>query len=100
MAAEASAAAGGFTKIKVENPVVDILGDEMTRIIWDVRSAPPPLLLAPVQCQPASRSGKACHAHPARQLHPTARCTAGRHVLCCVVGCLLRCALVLPCAAT
>lgn len=36
MAAEASAAAGGFTKIKVENPVVDILGDEMTRIIWDL----------------------------------------------------------------
>jgi len=29
-------AASAATKIKVENPVVDILGDEMTRIIWDV----------------------------------------------------------------
>lgn len=24
----------GLTKIKVENPVVDMDGDEMTRIIW------------------------------------------------------------------
>ena len=31
-------AASAPTKIKVENPVVDILGDEMTRIIWDVRT--------------------------------------------------------------
>ena len=30
-------AASAASKIKVENPVVDILGDEMTRIIWDVR---------------------------------------------------------------
>ena len=39
MAAETASAAGGFTKIKVENPVVDITGDEMTQIIWDVRCA-------------------------------------------------------------
>ena len=26
----------GFTKIKVNNPVVDMNGDEMTRIIWDM----------------------------------------------------------------
>lgn len=26
----------GFQKIKVENPVVDIDGDEMTRIIWQI----------------------------------------------------------------
>mmetsp|Transcript_19394 Transcript_19394/g.14059 ORF Transcript_19394/g.14059 Transcript_19394/m.14059 type:complete len:168 (+) Transcript_19394:47-550(+) len=26
----------GFSKIKVENPVVDIDGDEMTRIIWQL----------------------------------------------------------------
>lgn len=24
-----------FAKIKVENPIVDLDGDEMTRIIWD-----------------------------------------------------------------
>ena len=32
------AASSDFSKIKVDNPVVDILGDEMTRIIWDVSS--------------------------------------------------------------
>lgn len=26
--------AGGFPKIKVSNPVVEMDGDEMTRIIW------------------------------------------------------------------
>jgi len=26
----------GLQKIKVENPVVDIDGDEMTRIIWQI----------------------------------------------------------------
>lgn len=26
----------GFTKIKVDHPVVDIDGDEMTRIIWQL----------------------------------------------------------------
>ncbi len=25
---------GTFTKIKVQNPIVDLDGDEMTRIIW------------------------------------------------------------------
>lgn len=40
-------AASAPTKIKVENPVVDILGDEMTRIIWDVR-----IVLRPeLQCE-------------------------------------------------
>ena len=27
---------GSITKIKVENPVVDLDGDEMTRIIWQM----------------------------------------------------------------
>jgi isocitrate dehydrogenase len=27
---------GNIQKIKVENPVVDLDGDEMTRIIWDL----------------------------------------------------------------
>ena len=26
----------GFTKIKVDKPVCDLDGDEMTRIIWDM----------------------------------------------------------------
>ena len=28
-----------MTKIKVENPVVELDGDEMTRIIWDFHQA-------------------------------------------------------------
>ncbi len=31
---ESNLCAGAFTKIKVANPVVDMDGDEMTRIIW------------------------------------------------------------------
>ena len=27
-------ASGGIQKIKVDNPVVDLDGDEMTRVIW------------------------------------------------------------------
>jgi isocitrate dehydrogenase len=34
--AAAVPAPAGFTKIKVANPIVDLDGDEMTRIIWDL----------------------------------------------------------------